>query len=71
VLILLYCCVTMPPRYAVRSAATPQATEKAEMTSCAMLKRFVKMQASWVCLKLQTKPIGCADSAVLLCDNAF
>jgi len=30
-----------------------------------------KMQASWVRLKLQTKPTGCADSAVLLCDNAF
>jgi len=30
VLILLYWCVTMPSRYAVRSTANPQATDEAE-----------------------------------------
>jgi len=30
VLILLYCCVTLPSRYAVRLTANPHATEKAE-----------------------------------------
>jgi len=30
VLILLYCRVTMPSRYAVKSTADPQATEEAE-----------------------------------------
>jgi len=29
------------------------------------------MQAGWLCLKPQTKQRSCADSAVLLCDNAF
>ncbi len=35
-----------------------------------LLRSFANMQASWVCLKLQAKLIGCADSALLLCDNA-
>ncbi len=35
-----------------------------------LLRSFVNMLASWVYLKLQTKPRGCVDSAVLLCDNA-
>ncbi len=61
VLCLLYCYVTRPDKV----------TEKAEMTSCAMLKRFVKMQASWVRLKPQTKPRGCVDPALLPCANAF
>ena len=35
-----------------------------------LLRSFANMQASWVCLKLETKLIGCADFALLLCDNA-
>ena len=38
VLYLLYCYVTWPDKV----------TEKAEMTPCAMLRGFVKIQASWV-----------------------
>ena len=35
------------------------------------LRSFVQGQANSIELKLQAKPGGCADSAVLLCDNAF
>ena len=35
------------------------------------LLSFVQMQASWARFTLQTKLKGCADSAGLLCEDAF
>jgi len=69
-LILLYNYMTILSRHAVRSTANPQATEEAERCTV-FAQKLANMQASWVCLKLQTKLIGCADPALLLCDNAF
>lgn len=65
---LLYNNMTMPSRYAVRSEGNPQAAETAERMHSTST---ITLQASWVCLNLKTKLIGCLKSALLLCDNAF
>ena len=65
---LLYNKMTIVSRSAVRSIGNPQAAEKAERMHSTSI---VTLQASWICLKPQTKLIGCLQSARLECDNAF